>query len=104
MTEKGVKSACLYSSQIMPSVFLIRNLDELEIVDIFSLAFSLLNNLRIQPKYIVISSGTFIIIPPLKPVFSPNLTVLFLSYLWLALENDENVNRAQCFAQQMAFV
>lgn len=105
MTEKGVKSVCLCSSQIMPSVFLTRNLDELEVVDIFSLAFTVLNNLRIQPKYIVISSGTFTIIPPLKQACSPNLTVLCFSVtIGLLSENDENVNRAQCFAQQMAFV
>lgn len=89
----------------MPSAFLIKNLDELEIVDLFSLSFTLLNNIRIQPKYTVISSGTFIIIPPLKQAFSPNLAVLcFSDTIGLVSENDENVNRAQCFAQQMAFV
>lgn len=89
----------------MPSVFFIRNLHELEIVEIFSLVFSFLNNLRILTEDIVISSSTFIIIPTLKQAFSPNLTVLCSSVIiGLLSENDENVNRAQCFAQQMAFV
>lgn len=85
VTEKGVKSVCLCSSQIMPSVFLTRNLDELEVVDAFSLAFTVLNNLRIQSKYIVISSGTFAIITTFKTsVLSKSHSIVFLSYHWLA--------------------
>lgn len=43
--------------------------------------------------------------PTLKQAFSSNLTVLCFSVtIHFLSESDENVNRAQWFAQQMAFV